>query len=126
MAGEIEALLDSFTEDVELHYNCSKFGLFPAGCWQGRPALRDCMRRVDTDYEPLEAEVQDVVAEGDREAAETRLDRIELSPAAREITADGEAAREAKLAALRAQIDAGTYQVDASGVARRIVAREEL
>ena len=66
----------------------------------------------------------------DREAAEARPDRIgdriELSPAARELQADDPASREAKLAALRAQIDAGTYQVDASGVAHRIVAREDL
>lgn len=65
-------------------------------------------------------------AAGEREAADARLDRIELSPAAREIQVDDDATREAKLAALRAQIDAGTYQVDAAGVAHRIVVREDL
>ncbi|MEI7926519.1 MAG: flagellar biosynthesis anti-sigma factor FlgM [Chloroflexota bacterium] len=62
----------------------------------------------------------------EREAAEARLDRIELSSAAREMTTEPDADREAKLAALRAQIEAGTYRVDASGVARRIIARDEI
>lgn len=53
-------------------------------------------------------------------------DRIELSPEAREITAEPDAARAAAVAALRAQLDAGTYQVDADGVARRIVARGDI
>lgn len=64
-------------------------------------------------------------AASDRDA-EARLDRIELSAAAREIQDEPEAAREATLAALRAQIDAGTYRMDADGVARRIVEREDL
>ncbi|MFA7249292.1 MAG: flagellar biosynthesis anti-sigma factor FlgM [Dehalococcoidia bacterium] len=63
---------------------------------------------------------------GDGEGPEPRLDRIELSPEAREISAEPDAAREALLAALRARIDAGTYRIDASGVARRIVNREDL
>ena len=69
---------------------------------------------------------------GERAAAEARsapidpIDRIELSAAAREIGAEPDAAREATLAALRAQIEAGTYRIDADGVARRIVAREDL
>jgi len=62
----------------------------------------------------------------EREAAEARLDRIELSTQAREVQGEPDAAREAKLAALRAQIDAGTYRMDANGVARRIIAREDL
>ena len=75
-------------------------------------------------------------ATGELEAAEPRLDRIELSAAAREIGpdldvvrepgVDPEVTREQALAALRAQIDAGTYRVDADGVARRIVARGDL
>lgn len=68
MAGDVDALLDSFTEDVELRYTCSRLGFFPAGGWQGRQALRDYLRRADIDYEPLEAEVKDVFAEGDRTA----------------------------------------------------------
>lgn len=62
----------------------------------------------------------------EREAAETRLDRIELSTAARDIGAEPDAAREAKLAALRAHVEAGTYRVDANGVAHRLIARDEL
>ena len=62
----------------------------------------------------------------EREAAEARLDRIELSTQAREVQSEPDAAREAKLAALRAQVDAGTYRMDTNGVARRIVAREDL
>lgn len=63
---------------------------------------------------------------GSERDAEVRLDRIELSSAARDIQDEPDAAREAKLAALRAQIDAGTYRMDPDGVARRIVAREDI
>ena len=66
----------------------------------------------------------------ERAAAESRLirieDRIELSAAARETGTEPDAVREARLAALRAQIDAGMYRMDADGVARRIVAREDI
>ena len=55
-----------------------------------------------------------------------RRDRIELSDAARAIGQQSNAAREARMQALRAQLDAGTYRMDADGVARRIVARQDL
>lgn len=74
---------------------------------------------------PIEPSTTSPVA-GEREAAEAPLDRIELSAAAREIGAEPDAARAARLAALRAQIEAGTYRMDASGVARRIVARKDI
>lgn len=68
MAGDTEALLAFFVEDVELCYNGSKMGLFPAGLWRGKAALRESLRRANVDYEPLEAEVQDVFVDGDRTA----------------------------------------------------------
>lgn len=68
MAGDLPALLKMFVEDVELSYNCSKIGLFPAGHWRGHDALRENIRRTDIDYEPLDAEVLDVLVEGDRTA----------------------------------------------------------
>lgn len=68
MAGQIDALLKYFVDDVELRYNSSKSGLFPLDGWQGLGALREYIRRTDIDYEPLEAEVQDVFVEGDRTA----------------------------------------------------------
>ncbi len=68
MAGEIEEVLKLFVEDVELHYNCSKAGVIHASFWQGHTALRDYLRRTDIDYEPLDAEVQDIFVEGDRTA----------------------------------------------------------
>ncbi len=68
MAGEIDSLLKYFVDDVELRYNSSRSGLFPLGGWQGLGALREYIRRTDIDYEPLEAEVQDVFVEGDRTA----------------------------------------------------------
>lgn len=64
-------------------------------------------------------------AAGPADAIERR-DRIELSNAAREVGQQPAGDREAKLLALRAQIEAGTYRVDADGVARRIVARDDL
>jgi ketosteroid isomerase-like protein len=68
MASDVNEILPLFVEDVELRYNCSKVGLFPAGCWRGHDALRDNLRRTDIDYEPLDAEVQDLLVEGDRTA----------------------------------------------------------
>ncbi|PPD45046.1 MAG: hypothetical protein CTY15_05605 [Methylocystis sp.] len=68
MAGDVDALLRLFVEDVELRYNCSKVGLFPAGQWRGHEALRENLRRTDIDYEPLDAEILDLLVEGDRTA----------------------------------------------------------
>lgn len=68
MAGEVESVLKFFVEDVEITFNSSKNGVFPAGSWQGRGALREYLRRADIDFEPLQAEVQDVIVEGDRTA----------------------------------------------------------
>lgn len=68
MSGDISALLKLFVEDVELNYNYAKAGLFPGGQWRGHDALRDNLRRTDIEYEPLDAEVKDVVVDGDRAA----------------------------------------------------------
>jgi ketosteroid isomerase-like protein len=68
MAGDVPALLKLFHEDVELRYNCSKVGLFPPGQWSGHAALRENLRRTDIDYQPLDAEIQDILVEGDRTA----------------------------------------------------------
>lgn len=68
MAGQVDALLKHFVDDVELRYNSSKSGAFAFGGWQGLGALREYLRRTDIDYEPLAAEVQDVFVEGDRTA----------------------------------------------------------
>lgn len=68
MAGDANAMLKYFVEDVELNYNCSKTGLFPPGQWRGQDALRENLRRTDIDYEPLDAEIQDALVDGDRTA----------------------------------------------------------
>jgi len=68
MAGDVKSMLGLFVEDVELTYNCSKVGLFPAGQWRGHDALRENIRRTDIDYEPLDAEILDILVEGDRTA----------------------------------------------------------
>lgn len=52
------------------------------------------------------------------------VDRIELSAAAR--TGDDPAARAAQVARLRAQVDAGTYRVDAQRIAQRMVEDDEV
>ncbi len=68
MTGDVTGMLRHFFEDVELNYNCSKFGLFPAGHWRGREALRENLRRTDIEYEPLDFEISAVLVEGDRAA----------------------------------------------------------
>jgi len=79
-------------------------------------------------FTPIEPSVPSTTSPvaSEREAAEARLDRIELSTAAREIGTEPDPDREAKLAALRAQVEAGTYRMDAYGVARRLVDRGDL
>ncbi|WP_051134350.1 nuclear transport factor 2 family protein [Methylocystis sp. ATCC 49242] len=68
MAGDVASMVRLFVENVELTYNCTKLGLFPAGQWRGRDALRENLRRTDIDYEPLDAEILSVLVEGDRTA----------------------------------------------------------
>ena len=54
-------------------------------------------------------------------------DRIELTDAGREVVQQPSAmARRALLKALRERLDAGTYRVDAEGIARRIASQEDI
>lgn len=68
MRGDINGLARHFFEDVELNYNCAKFGLFPSGQWRGREALRQNLRLTDIEYEPLDYEIQTLIVEGERSA----------------------------------------------------------
>jgi ketosteroid isomerase-like protein len=68
MSYDVQTLVEHFVEDVELNYSCSRLGLVPPGQWRGRDALRAHLRRVDVDYEPIEAEILAVLVEGDRTA----------------------------------------------------------
>ncbi|MEK4033005.1 nuclear transport factor 2 family protein [Methylocystis sp. IM3] len=72
MSGDAEAFLKFFVEDVELRGNCQKLAFFPAGRWSGHDALRETLRRADIAFEPLDAEVLDVLVEGDRAAVRWR------------------------------------------------------
>lgn len=65
MTYDVSTLVEHFVEDVELNYSCSRLGLLPPGQWRGRDALRAHLRRVDVDYEPLEAEILSVLVEGE-------------------------------------------------------------
>jgi flagellar biosynthesis anti-sigma factor FlgM len=55
-----------------------------------------------------------------------RTDRIELSGAARDAAQLSEEAREARVAALRAQVQAGTYTADPHATARQLLASDDL
>jgi ketosteroid isomerase-like protein len=65
MTYDVSTLVEHFVEDVELNYSSSRLGLLPPGQWRGRDALRAHLRRVDVDYEPLEAEILSVLVEGE-------------------------------------------------------------
>jgi len=65
MTYDVPTLVEHFVEDVVLNYSCSRHGLLPPGQWRGRDALRAHLRRVDVDYEPLDAEVLAVLVDGD-------------------------------------------------------------
>jgi ketosteroid isomerase-like protein len=67
MSGNIPATLKLFTDDVTLSYR-SGVGAIQAGEWRGSCALGEHIRRTDIEYEPLDAEVKDVLVEGDRSA----------------------------------------------------------
>lgn len=68
MSRDSSAMLKHFVEDVELNYTCSRLGVLRPGQWRGRDALREHLRRVDIDYEPLDAEIISILVEGDRAA----------------------------------------------------------
>jgi len=61
-----------------------------------------------------------------RDDVPERRDRIELSGAARDAAQLPEDARAARIAALRAQVEAGTYHADPNAIARSLLAREDL
>ena len=65
MTYDVSTLVEHFVEDVELNYSCSRLGVLPPGQWRGRDALRAHLRRVDIDYEPLDAEILAVLVEGE-------------------------------------------------------------
>jgi ketosteroid isomerase-like protein len=65
MSYDVSTLVEHFVEDVELNYSSSRLGLLPPGQWRGREALRAHLRRVDVDYEPLDAEILAVLVEGE-------------------------------------------------------------
>lgn len=66
MRGDISGMLRHFFEGVELNYNCAKYGLFPAGQWRGRDALRENLRRTDINYEPFDYDIQCLIVDGER------------------------------------------------------------
>lgn len=68
MSSDIPGLIKLFVKDVELSYNCWRAGLFPAGKWHGRDALRENLRRAEIDYEPLDGEIQTILVDGDKTA----------------------------------------------------------
>lgn len=65
MSGDIVSMLRVFASDVELRSNFWRSGLFQAGQWRGRDALRENLRRAEIDYEPLDAEIRVILVEGD-------------------------------------------------------------
>jgi len=72
MTGRVDELLRHFARDVVLHYNCTKEGLFQKGVWIGHEAFRENLRRTDVDYEPLDAEILDVLVDGEKSAVRWR------------------------------------------------------
>lgn len=68
MASDIPALLRLFAEDVQLSRNCWTTGLFDAGNWRGKDALKETLRRAEIDFEPLDAEILTILVDGDRAA----------------------------------------------------------
>ena len=65
MAGDIPALLKFVAEDVVLTFSGPRRGGYPDGQWRGHDGLREILRRTEIDYEPLDAEVQAALVEGD-------------------------------------------------------------
>lgn len=68
MSGDLEAFLGFFVADVELRSNCSKIAPFSVSQRSGQDALRETVWRADSAFEPLDAEILDVLVEADRTA----------------------------------------------------------
>lgn len=66
MARKYQDLTQHFHENVTIHYNSSKEGLFKHGIWKGRDAFLANMKLTDVDYQPLDGDVMEVLVEGDR------------------------------------------------------------
>ena len=63
MSGQIELMLQYFVPEVIVHCHSTKEGLFLPGVLRGRDALRENIRRIDAEYEPIDAEVLDILVE---------------------------------------------------------------
>jgi len=66
MSRGYEQLAQYFHDDVVIHYNSSKEGLFKHGTWHGRNAFITNMQLTDHEYQPLDGDVMEVLVEGDR------------------------------------------------------------
>ena len=72
MSGEIDQMMRHFHDDVIVYYRCTKEGLFTPGRLIGKLDFRENIRRTDVDYEPREAELLDILVEGEKTAVRWR------------------------------------------------------
>lgn len=72
MAGKLDEMMRYFAPDVVVRYHCTKEGLFLPGVLHGRDAFRENIRLTDIEYEPLGAEVIDILVENGNTAVRWR------------------------------------------------------
>jgi len=72
LTGQLERMVEHFSPDVIVHYNCTQVGLFTPGIWRGRPAFLANMRLTEENYEALEGEITEVLVENGNAALRWR------------------------------------------------------
>jgi ketosteroid isomerase-like protein len=64
MSGQIDRMMRYFSENVVLHYTCTKDGIFrPTTLW-GIDAFRQNIRHSDENYAPVDSEILDIIVDG--------------------------------------------------------------
>jgi hypothetical protein len=72
LTGQLERMVEHFSPDVIVHYNCTQVGLFTPGIWRGRAAFLANMRLTEENYEALEGEITEVLVENGNAALRWR------------------------------------------------------
>jgi ketosteroid isomerase-like protein len=72
LSGQVDRLLEHFAPDVMIYYNHVQDGLCGPSVWRGREALRQKLRRAEINYDLLDAEILDIVADAPGTAVRSR------------------------------------------------------
>ena len=72
LAGHLNQLMGHFSQDVIVHYNCTKEGLFSPGVLNGRAEFHGNLRLTEEEYQGVDGEIADILVEGNLAAVRWR------------------------------------------------------